>query len=174
MKNIVITGSAGIGKTTLIKRLSEIFKEFNPAGFYTSEIMEEGIITGYAVTNLFGDSQILAHWNLKSKYSSGKYHIDMKGFETLLENIFSREKKTGLYFIDEIGKIECQSKKFCKVVNELLGANKPLIATITEKGTGLIQEVKKRDDIKIHEITPINRDQQLKALTMEIRDLLLE
>lgn len=174
MKNILITGPTGIGKTTLIRRLSEIFKEFNPAGFYTTEITEDGNIAGYAITNLFGDSKLLAHTALKSKYYSGKYHIDIKGFETLLETIFSRDKKTGLYFIDEIGKIECQSKKFCKLITELLGADKPMIATISEKGSGLIQEVKKRDDIKIYEITESNSEQKLKELTMEIRDLLLE
>jgi hypothetical protein len=49
-----------------------------------------------------------------------------------------------------------------------------VIASISEKGIGIIQEIKKRDDIKLYEITPNNRDQKLKELTMEIRDLLLE
>jgi nucleoside-triphosphatase len=174
MKNLLITGSAGAGKTTLIKKLAEIFKEFNPAGFYSSEITEEGIITGFSVTHLFGDSIILSHVDLKSKHSVGKYHIDIKGFEAMLENIFSRDKKTGLYVIDEIGKMECQSNKFCKLISELLSGDKLVISTISEKGTGIIQEIKKRDDIKLYEITPNNRDQKLKELTMEIRDLLLE
>jgi nucleoside-triphosphatase THEP1 len=174
MKNLLITGSAGAGKTTLIKKLSEIFKEFNPAGFYSSEITEEGAVTGFSVTQLFGDSIILSHLDLKSKYSVGKYHVDIKGFETMLENIFSRDKKTGLYFIDEIGKMECQSNKFGKLISDLLNGDKLVIATISEKGTGIIQDIKKRDDIRLYEITHDNRDQKLKELTMEIRDLLLE
>jgi nucleoside-triphosphatase len=174
MKNLLITGPAGAGKTTLIKRLSEIFKEFNPAGFYSSEIREGGITTGFSVTHLFGDSMILSHIDLKSKYSVGKYHIDVKGFEIMLENIFSREKKTGLYLIDEIGKIECQSNKFCKLICDLCSGDKLVIATISEKGTGIIQDIRKRDDIKLFEINPNNRDQKLKELTMEIRDRLLE
>ncbi len=174
MKHLLITGPAGIGKTTLIKRLSEIFKEFNPAGFYSSEITEEGIITGFSVTNLFGDSIMLSDIDLKSKDSVGKYHIYIKVFETILENIFSRDKKTGLYLIDEIGKMECQSNKFCKLISDLFISDKLVIATISEKGAGIIQEIKKRDDIKLFEIAPNNRDQKLKELTMEIRDLLLE
>lgn len=174
MKNILITGLPGIGKTTLTKKLSEIFKEFNPAGFYTSEITEEGVRTGFLIASLYGDSRIFSHIDLKSKYSVGKYHIDIKGFENLLENIFSRDKKTGLFFIDEIGKMECQSKKFCRLITELLNSEKPVVATVAEKGAGLINDIKKRDDVKLFEITSNNRDLKLKELTMEIRDLLLE
>ena len=174
MKNILITGMPGVGKTVLMKKLCVIFKEFNPAGFFTSEIIENNEITGVVMENLNGDGRILAHVNLKSKYSVGKYKIDMKGFEDFLQHILLKEKKTGLYFIDEIGKIECESKKFSKLIVELLNADKPVIATIPEKGTGLLSEIKKRDDIRLFELTPHNQEQKLKELTMVIRDLLLE
>ncbi len=173
-KNILLTGLPEAGRTTLMRRLSEIFKEFNPAGFYTSEIMEDGAKTGYLVASLFGDSRVLAHMSLKSKYAVGKYRIDMKGFENLLDAVFSKEKKTGLYLVDEIDKIECESKKFTKIMIEILNSDKPVIAGIAEKGTGFISEVKKREDVRLIEVTPGNRDLQLKELTMEIRDLLLE
>lgn len=174
MKNLLLTGSAGVGKTTLIRKLSEIFKEFNPSGFYTSEIMENTIIKGYIVASLFGDARIFSHLNLKSKYTVGKYHIDVKGFENLLDNVFSKDKKIGLYLVDEIGKMECQSKKFSKLILELLNSDILLVASVTDKGIGFITEIKKRNDVKLIEITPDNRDLMLKELTMEIRDLLLE
>lgn len=174
MNNILITGQPGVGKTTLIRRLSIIFKEFNPAGFFTSEIFENGERVGFAIENLNGDSRVLAHLNLKSKYSMGKYKIDMKGFEDFLQNILLKEKKTGLYIMDGIGKLECESKKFSKLIVDLLDADKPLIATIPEKGTGLISEIKKRDDVRIVDLTHSNHELKLKELTMVIRDLLLE
>lgn len=174
MNNILITGLPDVGKTTLMKKLCVIFKEFNPAGFFTSVIVENNERTGVEIENLNGDGRILAHINLKSKYSVGKYKIDMKGFEDFLQNILLKEKKTGLYFIDEIGKIECESKKFSKLIVELLNGDKPLVATIPEKGTGLISEIKKRDDVRIFELTPHNHEQKIKELTMVIRDLLLE
>jgi nucleoside-triphosphatase len=155
MKNILITGLPGVGKTGLIKKLFEIFKEFNPAGFYTAEIREDGVRTGFEIVSLYGDT-------------------DIKGFEQLIEDIFSRGKKTGLYIIDEIGKMECKSKKFSKLIIELLNSDKPVIASVAEKGTGIINDIKKLDNITLYKITPHNRDQTLKKLTMAIRDTLLE
>jgi len=47
-------------------------------------------------------------------------------------------------------------------------ADKPLVATIPEKGTGLISEIKKREDVRLFELTPHNQEQKLKELTMVI------
>ncbi len=174
MNNILITGMLGVGKTTLIKRLCIVFKEFNPVGFVTSEITEDGNLTGYEVANLYGDSKVLAHVKLKSKVAVGKYKVDVKGFDEFLEKTFSRDKKTGLYFIDEIGKMACESRKFSKTIVDLLNMERPLVATIAEKGTGLISDIKKREDVRIFEVNEHNRDLRLKELTMVIRDLLLE
>jgi nucleoside-triphosphatase THEP1 len=85
-----------------------------------------------------------------------------------------KEKKTGLYIIDEICKMECESKKFSKLITDLLNSDKPLIATIHDKGTVLINEIKKRDDVRIFELTSGNHELKIKELTMVMRDLLLE
>jgi len=174
MKNIMITGAPGAGKTTIIKRLCVIFKEFNPVGFITSEIIEDENRVGFEVANLFGDSRVFAHTKLKSKVSVGKYKVDIRTFDDFLDKTFSREKKTGLYIIDEIGKVECASKKFLKLIPELLDSNKPVIAAVADKGTGFIHDIKKREDVILLEITDQNRDLRIKELTMMIRDLLLD
>jgi nucleoside-triphosphatase len=174
MKNIFITGQPGVGKTALVRKLSIIFKEFNPSGFLSVEIFEDGELAGIALEDINGDLRTLAHVNLKSKQSVGKLKIDIKGFEDLLQHILIKDKKTGFYIIDEIGRIECESKKFSKLIVELLNSDKPVLATIPDKGPGLISELKKRDDVRIFELTPNNQEQRLKELTMTIRDLLLD
>jgi nucleoside-triphosphatase len=173
-KNILLTGLPGSGKTTVIRKLSEIFKEFNPAGFYTGEIREDGLQTGSFVAPLFGDSRVFSHTTVKSKYAVGRFRVDVKGFDMMLESVFARDKKTGLYLIDEIGKMECLSKKFCKYIMEFLDSERPVVAAIADKGTGIITEIRKRNDVELHEVNPENHDLTLKELTMEIRDLLLE
>jgi nucleoside-triphosphatase THEP1 len=117
---------------------------------------------------------VFAHTKLKGKVSVGKYKVDIRAFDDFLERTFSKEKKTGLYVIDEISRIECASKKFLKLIPELLESNKPVIAAVADKGVGLINEIKKREDVALFEITEQNRDLRIKELTMEIRDLLLD
>jgi nucleoside-triphosphatase len=98
----------------------------------------------------------------------------VKGFEMMIDSVFARDRKTGLYLIDEIGKMECLSKKFCKYIKELLDSERPVVASIAEKGTGIVTEIRKRSDVELHEVNLENHDLKLKELTMEIRDLLLE
>ncbi len=174
IKNLLLTGAPGTGKTSLIRKLSEIFKEFNPTGFYTAEVVEDGAKSGILVFNLQGDGRVLAGTNLKSRYVVGRYRIDMKSFENLLDDVFSPEKKTSLYFVDGIDKVECQSRKFSKLIIELLNSDKPVVASIADKGTGIISEIKKRDDVKLLDITTDNRELRLKEITLGLRDLLLE
>jgi nucleoside-triphosphatase THEP1 len=40
-KNFLITGLPGVGKTALVKKLSEDLKHLHPFGSYTEEIREE-------------------------------------------------------------------------------------------------------------------------------------
>lgn len=173
-KNLLLTGTPGCGKTRIIRKLSEVFKEFNPTGFFTVEVEQDGTKAGVLVSNLQGDSRILASPTLKSRYSVGKLRVDVKSFDNLLDDVFSTEKKIGLYVIDGIDKLECQSKKFSKLIFQLLDSDKPVLATIAEKGTGILSDIKKREDVKLHDITPETRDLRMKEITLELRDLLLE
>jgi len=158
MKNILITGLPGVGKTTLIKRLSEELKDYHPVGFYTAEIREEGVRKGFELIGLDGRRGILSHTNIKSPYKVSKYGVDIESFEDFLDSILFLDSATGFIIIDEIGKMECFSDKFRRLLKEVLDSKKLFIATIALKGSGLIAEIKGRPDVKIFEITQGNRE----------------
>jgi nucleoside-triphosphatase len=60
--------------------------------------------------------------------------------------------------IDEIGNMECYSRKFKELTAELLSSDRPVVATIPLKGAGLIASIKARSDVELIEITRNNRD----------------
>ncbi len=169
-KNLLITGLPGVGKTTLIKKLSEALKRCHPVGFYTEEIREGGVRKGFELINLEGKKGLLSHKEIKSTYQVGQYKVDIKGFEEFLGSISFFSPFTRLIIIDEIGKMECFSLRFQEILKEILDSERWVIATIALKGSGLIAEVKKRKDVQLFEITKKNRD----SLSKEISDFVTQ
>jgi len=165
IKNLLITGLPGVGKTTLIKKLSEALKRLHPVGFYTEEIREGGLRKGFELISLEGKKALLSHKEIRSPYQISRYKVDIQGFEDFLISISSSIPSARLIIIDEIGKMECLSDQFKKLLNETLDSEKWVIATVALKGSGLIAEVKERTDIKLFEITKKNRDSLLKEIS---------
>jgi nucleoside-triphosphatase len=157
-KNLLIAGLPGVGKTTLIKNLSEALIYLHPAGFYTSEIREECVRKGFELITLEGSKGLLSHIDTQSPHRVGKYSVDVKGFEDFLDAIPFFNPATHLVVIDEIGKMECFSEKFKKLLAKILDSQKLVVATIALKGTGFIAEIKGRKDVRIFEMTKKNRD----------------
>jgi nucleoside-triphosphatase len=157
-KNLLITGPPGIGKTTLVKKLSEKFPHSHSAGFYTEEIREKGVRKGFSLMSLHGAKSILSHVDTKSPYRVGKYGVDVTNFEKFLDAIPFLDPDTDLIILDEIGKMECFSRKFKKLIVQLLDSRKSVIATIALSGEGFIEAVKRRDDLKLFMLTQNNRD----------------
>ncbi len=154
-----------MGKTTLIKKLSEALKHLHPVGFYTEEIREGGVRKGFELISLDGKKGLLSHKDIRSPYKVGQYKVDIQGFENFLNSISFSNPMTRLIIIDEIGKMECLSDQFKRLLKEILDSKKWVIATLALKGTGLIAEVKERTDIKLFEITRKNRDSLLKKIS---------
>lgn len=156
--NILITGTPGCGKTTLFKRLVEGLRHLEPVGFYTREIREGGVRKGFSLTGLDGSSGLLAHVDLPGDFRVGRYGVDVAGFEDFIVRIPFSNRGTRVVMIDEIGKMECFSRKFQRLVSEALDSDKTFIATVALKGSGLIAAVKKRTDIQRFEAIRNNQE----------------
>lgn len=157
-KNLLITGSPGIGKTTILVWLARALSDHRLAGFVTHEIRENGIRQGFLLVSCSGKKRILAHTDIHSPVRVGKYRIDLEGFECFLEEIHLEENDPNLVIIDEIGKMECFSPRFRELVLSLLASERPVIATIAKRGIPFMETIKMRPDVKLIEITMQSRD----------------
>ena len=167
-KNILISGLPGIGKTTLIKQICDELKKDNPVGFYTEEIRNEGQRKGFQLIGLNSSRVIFAHVLIESPHSVGKYRVDLDAFDKFLDSIDFSQNKTSPIIIDEIGKMECLSKKFEKLILEILDSDKLVIATISHTDGGIKGKIKQRDDVDLFKMNLNNR----KSLPNEILNII--
>lgn len=171
-KNILITGAPGVGKTTLIRKFAGELNDFQPVGFFTAEIREHGTRKGFELISLSGNKGILSHINIKSPYRVGKYNVNLKGFEAFLDALPLRSDSVNLIIIDEIGKMECFSNYFINITREILDSTKVFLATVSLNGSGLIEEIKKRDDIELFVLRKDNRNSLTSDVLAKIHTLL--
>ncbi len=167
--HILITGLPGSGKTTLFRRLVDEMRHLNPVGFYTAEIREGNARQGFNLCSLDGRSGMLAHVDIRTGYRVGKYGVDVDGFDAFLEKLSLWAPQTGPVMIDEIGKMECLSDRFSDILRTVFDSDKRLVATIAQKGSGLIADLKKRPDVRLFVLTRQNQDSLFKQISSHMK-----
>jgi len=140
---LLVTGRPGVGKTTLIERLTS---KYSPVGFITEERREDRRRVGFDVVPFDGNRFPLARIRdrvreLKSRKHLkrvGKYLVDTITFELFSRELWKKllsEGEKRLVVIDEIGPMELTSEVFRRFIIWLLEECKcKVIATIKEKG----------------------------------------
>lgn len=156
---ILLTGLPGCGKTTAVTRIIANLDAEKVAGFYTQEIRQNDTRKGFSWARLDGATGILAHVDIKGPFRVGKYGVDVAGFEKSVVPVLGIEcSDAELFVIDEIGKMECFSKKFITAVRQLFASDRSVSATVAQKGAGFISEVKNYPGTKLFNLTHQGRD----------------
>jgi nucleoside-triphosphatase len=166
---LFLTGVPGVGKTTLIRAVAKQLDGITCAGFYTEETRKGGERTGFRIVTLDGREGILATLG-RQKPTVGKYSVHVEEFEKLvLPELDPAKTPADLYVIDEIGKMELLSRQFRKAIIELLAQSTNLLATISKKGDGFVDQIKRRRDLEVIEVTQKNRDDLPEELARKIK-----
>ena len=160
---IGITGLPGSGKTSALLRVIEMLKEEElTIGGMIDEPIEDGRKkTGFTVRNvLTGEQQMFASVDIESKVVVGKIGVDLSKLEEVgVKAIKDAVDQCDIIVIDEVGKMEVESEAFVTAVKESLEADKPMILTLHKKSRNpLLQDIRRRDDVRILEVTPTNRN----------------
>ena len=172
IKNLLLTGPPGCGKTTVMRCLVERLDDLRLAGFFTQEIREQGQRVGFAAVSLSGRRALLAHVRSRSRQRVGRYGVEPEHLAPLVQEELVGAGEVDVYLIDEVGKMELFCPAFVEVVPRLLDGAVPIVLTVAQKGQGLIGQVKARPDVRLVTVTEANRDGLPEELERRVRDRL--
>ncbi|MDH3328243.1 MAG: nucleoside-triphosphatase [Desulfobulbaceae bacterium] len=167
---LLVTGTPGIGKTTIIRNVVRSLPDLHMSGFYTEEIRINTVRRGFELITLQGKRFVIAHIDIDSAYRVGKYSVDVAAIDTSVTLALSDDDTSDVFIVDEIGKMECFSDLFVQRMSSLLDVKKPVVATIAQKGGEFISAVKNRADVELWEVTKANRDDMPGMVVSWVRD----
>ncbi len=172
-RNLLLTGAPGVGKTTLIRRALDNLPPDAASGFFTRELREQGRRIGFAIKTLTGESAVLAHVAIHSRYRVGHYGVDLAAFERLALPVIDPDSvRAPLLVVDEIGKMECFSDGFRRLIIAALESDRAVLATIALRGDQFVESLKKRSDVSVLQVTQQNRDQLIQQVTSWAQEVL--
>ena len=164
---VAISGQPGTGKTKTVLRIAKMVEEkFNIGGFTTHPIEEEGEIVGYNLKDFITQEEELSasvRWDVKPKFPGRNPESTPLGIRLDAVNRIATAsvqkaiEESDLILVDEVGKLVSESKEFSAVLKEALKCGKPMLITMHKRSRNpLLQSIRKRDDLRTLEVTPIN------------------
>jgi len=129
-------------------------------GIRCEPVIEDGERLGFKVINFQnGDEAVMAHKNIDSRMRVLGYGIDTEALESVaVPAIQEAMDDYEVLVIDEIGKFSVESEAFVEIVRKAMEIDKPTLVTLHKKSRHpLLQDIRRRDDARILEVTPVNR-----------------
>jgi nucleoside-triphosphatase len=159
----LLTGSPGVGKTTVLLKVIESLKAkgYSVGGMISREVRSGGVRVGFEVLDLSNDRRgWLAHVNQPVGPQVGKYRVNLEDLNTIgVEAIVKAVDKCHVIAIDEIGPMELFSERFKEAVKRAVESGKVVVGVVHWKARDrLIEEAKARKDSEIITVTYENRD----------------
>ena len=129
-------------------------------GMRCEPVVENGERVGFKCINFQnGEEAVMAHKNIDSRLRVLGYGIDPEALERVaVPAIQEAMDDYEVIVIDEIGKFSVESEGFVEVVRKAMEVDKPTLLTLHKKSRHpLLQDIRRRDDARILEVTPVNR-----------------
>lgn len=175
MKNLLLTGRPGSGKSTIIQQIVRDLKSrgIRIAGLYCPEIRGPEGRLGFKIVELSsGEERILAHVKERGPRVS-KYGVNLANLQEMSKKAIESLSEADVVVIDEIGPMEVMSPLFRELVRKALNSSKPVLSAIHKRTErGFIAEIKSRKDVEIFEVTPTRREEIAREIKERIETLL--
>ncbi|MAT49197.1 MAG: nucleotide kinase [Euryarchaeota archaeon] len=152
----------------------EEYENYNIVGGMLMEpLVVDGERVGFECVNYqSGERAVIAHREIDSRMRVLGYGIDLEELERVgVPAIEDAARNYEIIMVDEIGKFTVESDLFVRTVRAALEADKPTLMTLHKKSRHpLLQDIRRRDDARVLEVTPVNRP----LLPYKIHKLLYE
>ena len=158
-RNILITGEPNTGRSKLLQVVLSEIPENNRRGFVTAQLPGELYTrNGFKIIRDDRAVQVIANIYLASLCRVDGCGVDIPGFESAIDPLFHYGENNHMY-IDEIGQMQLTSERFRELVLNYLNAQNPFLATISKVySNDFTEEIKRRSDVTLIELTKDNRD----------------
>lgn len=158
-KNIFITGSINVGKSTILNEVIDKLSHLKVGGFRTLPIYENNKRQGFILESLNGITKCFAHVDMKTNAQFDVYKFDYNVFEDLgVLTLESALTESDIIIMDEIGIMEKQATKFRQMIIKCFDAPQFVLGSFQKRATWFSNILKSRDDTKIFNINQNNRN----------------
>lgn len=163
IKNWFLTGSPGVGKTTVVNELVNQLKgaSFLPGGILSPEIREDGKRLGFTIQDLMsGREETMAHKEADSTMVVGSYKVLAQQVDAVCGEAFPYAfQNADVIVVDEVGPMELFSQGFKHFLKQTMQQTQPLVAVIHPKANkGFVRSLLKSSNSTSYEVTTENRE----------------
>ena len=169
----LISGKPNTGKSTALRKIADFLGIKRCAGLLAQEIMKEGERIGFSSRGLLcNEDIILAHKEFSKDHAVEDFGVDLKALEDVFEKEYEaalHNKDVSFFLIDEIGRMQVMSKRFCSLLDRIAESEKDLIATICYKDEiPYIRNFKQKEGNHLFILDESNRDELPLKIAMEV------
>jgi nucleoside-triphosphatase len=160
---IFLTGVPGVGKSTVVKRVTERMKQdgVKVGGMVSADMRSGSSRVGFEMRDLLtGRVGVLAHVNQATGPKIGRYRVNSRDVEEIgAQAVFSAVTDADLIVIDEVGPMELTSTRFKDAVRAALACGKPVLGTVHRNAQDpIVKAIKSGTGIEVVEVTYANRE----------------